>query len=133
MTKIEENLMYKEMCARMPYGLYFKCGGYATTKLTSIHNAYSEHSSGIILNGFYRISDNTRIFLRDQSDMTDDERAEFDNAYEELSLGNTKIVEFRYEHHLDDKGLIMKGLAIEVNGEDYDHACRMWNGKIEEG
>ena len=134
MTQEEKNLLIKEMCARMPYGVYFKCGGYATTKLTSIHNAYSEYSSGYILNGFFRISDNTRIFLRDYGTMTEEEIAEYEKIDQERQGCGNVFIDFLHSHHFDNRDMAGKGLAIIVkaNGsKDYDRACRMWNGVIE--
>lgn len=41
------------------------------------------------------------------------------------------LIDWLNEHHFDYRGFIDKGLAIEVKGDDYDKACKMWNGVIE--
>lgn len=120
MTQEDKNLLLRDLCARLPYGVKVKFA--IPTLLVSVRNdrdeikvitesTYSEH--------IYNIED-IKPYLRPMSSMTEEERLLF---YQNTLQYNeeTGYSEYTYEsidwlnaHHFDYRGLIEGGLAIEV-------------------
>ena len=117
MTQEEKQLLLKDLCARLPYGI--KC----TTKLTGYNDVY-------VIQGVYE--DNVFIdcpvyeegddewmiesiipFLRPMSSMTDEEKIQEDNTVLKY------LQDFYNEHYLDYRGLIPMGLALEAPEDMY--------------
>ena len=137
MTHEDKQLLLKDLCARLPYGLKLRYVEDLVTRKEShvitLNNIYLEH----ILNGDADI----KPYLRPMSSMTPDEREEveifiFNKWYEEDSckidnegwieiLANYDVsgidpgfcgdyVDWLNAHHFDYRGLIEKGLALEA-------------------
>lgn len=137
MTQEEKQLLFKDLCGRLPYGIkgeiYLidneleKMIGKEHPNPTELHpfnlNLPDEESPFII-----------KPYLRPMSSMTDKERKAFDNfcvidefAWEgniEIGYKNqanimSKGIEWLLEHHFDFRGLIEKGLALEAPNDMY--------------
>lgn len=105
MTQEEKQLLLKDLCARFPY----KCRYMASTR-TTIWYKLIPNTLNInrILDGYY---DEIKPYLRPMESLTDEEEEE----YEEVIRGSfEKQLEFYLRNHLDFRGLIPKGLAIEA-------------------
>lgn len=102
MTQEEKELLLKDLCARLPYGLWID-DGYAL----AIHIDYSDVHFENYFNGI--LSGNVKPYLRPMSSMTEGER-------EELSRYENPIerTDFYYSHHIDCRFMIEKGLALEA-------------------
>ena len=111
MTEEEKQLLFTDLCARLPYGVILDNG----VKLRTI-DALTKVISG---DGSDRNIEFVKPYLRPMSSVTDEEQYEYDYAIE-----NNKFTGFRGRiiwgldwlnaHHLDYRGLIENGLALEA-------------------
>ena len=133
MTQEEKQILLKDLCARLPYGIKVK---YAIpTLLVCVRNdkdgikviaegTYGEH--------IYNIED-VKPYLRQMSSMTEEESNEYrmfiDYSYNDFTSKSTPCVyvdkineylDWLNAHHFDYRGLIEKGLAIEAPEGMYD-------------
>ena len=124
MTQEERNLLVKELSSRLPYLTYAEWNdGYAL--LTP------DRLVAIISNNFG--NDWKRPFLRPMSSMTDEEKEHLQVLHDIISDENygdgyspaawNAISEFNdycNAHHLDNRGLICKDLALEAPEHIYN-------------
>ncbi len=113
MIQEDKELLLKDLCARLPYGvcvhIRYKKGEPCYGKLTpkDIH---------------WFIVSNIKIikpYLRPMSSMTEEERKEYER-FSRCSIGFAPILmDWLYSHHLDCCGLIPKGLALEAPEDMY--------------
>ena len=108
MTQEDKELLLKDLCARLPYGVRYKgdCGWpinpyQHTTALCNILNA-----------------EEPLIYLRPMSSMTEEEWKEYSQAIGK-SFSFTDEVDWLNAHHFDYRGLIEKGLALEAPEDMY--------------
>lgn len=141
MTKEEKELLLKDLCARLPYGV--KMGFYASatkqTYVCTLLGLEPQEEEPIIAkteNGsFYMLAGNVKPYLFPLSSMTDKELIEFFqirgmnlNTYElrtfrrrDIAISSTlssysRHIDWLNAHHYDYRGLIEKGLAIDASG-----------------
>lgn len=134
MTKEEENLLIKDLCARLPYGV--KCKLIYNNKAIKDENAtlFGIDKYGSFL--FAEFGEDTRKFvckpyLFPMSSMTKEIMEEIYNntgIYDiginfpvHIEVGTTfedltKIIDILHEHHFDWRGLIPMGLANDATG-----------------
>ena len=134
MTQEDKDLLLKDLCSRLPYRVLFKYKG-----------EYGEEPEPQILFELNNVMVNTHYelegckpYLRPMSSMTEEEEGGY-NLLQGLSHlaeqhwtandGNvcrySDAMDWLNSHHFDYRGLIEKGLAIEVTEE-------MYNNKMEE-
>lgn len=118
MTQEDKELLLKDLCARLPYGVkvqstFYKCDG-------TIWKYENEILTAGLLE--YPIT-RYKPYLFPLSSMTEEQKKEessFDpfKTDEVKTLGDWAIclVEFYNKHHFDYHGLIEKGLAIDATG-----------------
>lgn len=130
MTQEDKQLLLQDLCGRLPYGV--KCrfedamrviDGESSPCYDSVLSAY--HLEIFIrLNDFY-----IKPYLRPLSSMTEEEQKEFVKFHcvnicpivitEKLTISNeAKMFDWLNAHHFDYRGLIEKGLAIEVTEDN---------------
>lgn len=141
MTKEEKELLLKDLCARLPYGV--KLGFYASatkqTYVCTLLGLEPQEEEPIIAkteNGcFYMLAGNVKPYLFPLSSMTDKELIEFFqirgmnlNTYElrtfrrkDIAIASTlssysRHIDWLNARHFDYRGLIEKGLAIDASG-----------------
>ena len=119
MNNEEKELLLKDICGRLPYGVKYQDrieGGIHILSLGTIH-----HYERFI------------PYLCPMSSMTEEERTEYfllkhrDNDRDDniiLADEASAIIDWLNAHHLDYRGLIEKGLALEAPKD-------MYNTKIE--
>lgn len=121
----EKQLLTKDLCARLPYGLLceveFKDGeGWKKLNMSLegvfTDNCYFESKAGSIY------SKEFKPYLRPMSSMTGKEKEEYVNTC--LFFGNghihtLKTFDFFNSHHFDFRGLIEKGLALKAPKDMY--------------
>ena len=130
MTQEEKDLLLKDLCARLPYGVKVECeldGGmmYAT---------YNTTLDTDFLGEFIDDTANLKPYLRPMSSMTEEEIKDFGGYIDTQPITHQQgykgyivncshyytvsEIDWLNEHHFDYRGLIEKGLAIEVTEEN---------------
>ena len=138
MTTEEKQLLLRDLCARLPYGVKMRHKdepGYEV--LCQIDTFYEDMDGFRCLlrttgpfGGFQDLNE-LKPYLRPMSSMTEEEKKEHDfycgyKPYDE-NIGESYLTEydmpdyidFLYKHHLDWRGLIPMGLALEAPGDMY--------------
>ena len=123
MTQEDKDLLLKDLCSRLPYKVIVDYGYNAF----DVHNGnYVKHGSKCILNCYLldvfmsprqnEKGEYIKPYLRPMSNMTEEERQEYGLVLcDELSINQ---YDWLNAHHFDYRGLIEKGLAIEVTEEN---------------
>lgn len=125
MTKKDKELLLKDLCARLPYGVICECYHTEFDEWTGepFVAKYNDALETIDVNevflagGFSYGIDELKPYLRPMSSMTDGEINEYENYItneknDQLRFCNELV--FYNSHHLDYRGLIEKGLALEA-------------------
>ena len=118
MTKEEKQLLLKDLCARLPYGVKVNFRNKIEV-LCEVH-IYQSVQTVVGESGNLYDADmpNVKPYLRPMSSMTEDEQQKYyDLTHQEEDdiWGKClfdKMVDFCNENHLDYRGLIEKGLAL---------------------
>lgn len=134
MTQEEKQLLLKDLCGRIPYGVicHYNCvipiegRELCKTNCKDVLKGIIPTSDGHI--GFMVGSDKVNAlegdikpYLRPLSSMTEEEENEYRaiNCYEGLFPSNEDALDYVLEHHLDIRNLIEKGLALEAPKDMY--------------
>lgn len=142
MTQEDKELLLKDLCARLPYGVKVQCGDYLFTfdkdhmgigVLYRDFNMNSLESPKIILSGCYygedikpylfslsSMTEEQRKYITDRWGINEDFNFEIDPNWGKhfIELGDVVgFINWCYENHLDINGLIPKDLAIDVTGK----------------
>jgi len=125
MIQEEKDLLLQDLCARLPYGVMLKhISTEKPFKLFSIKRdeyvSYKKDSVELAVNGIYYdwyVNDTyhdielyIKPYLRPMSSMTEEEYNFIYNGHNSFWV----IEDYCNKHHLDYRGLIPKGLAIEA-------------------
>ena len=121
MTQEEKQLLLKDLCARLPYGVKVKCGSEILTLNVNWLQTFQYHL------------DEIKPYLRPMSSMTEEEKDEIafirDKDFQSVrkwirdeSIKETGTpcpvtcgeVDFCNKNHFDYRGLIPMGLALEA-------------------
>lgn len=118
MTPEDKQLLFRDLCARLPYGIRYKGdGGWGI-------NPY-QHTTSLctILN-----SEEPLVYLRPMESMTEEEKA-FLGATKEIEYTQTGLTgegiltlesyDYLNSIHVDYRGLIPMGLALEAPADMY--------------
>lgn len=127
MTRNNTEILMRELSTRMPYSLKVQCGDYLFTfdeKHMGIGALYTDYYGkpleipSIVLSGCY-YGDDIKPYLYPLSSMTPKQKAELahltadiDGIFEQVLTE----IEFYHRHHIDYRGLIEMGLAIDATG-----------------
>ena len=113
MTREEKDLLLRDLCARLPYGVKGLHRGEKQELL--VMDSFGSYQ----VNGYDAWFDlNSVIFkpyLRPMSSMTEEELAE----YNRFELSDFRRIDWLNAHHFDYRGLIEKGLALEMPKDMY--------------
>jgi len=125
MTKEEKELLLKDLCGRLPYGVLCEIDFIdIPVKLETIivNGEYLFFDDGV----YERYITQVKPYLRPMSSITEEEAAEFEILSDKLLMeaDNTKIwnsvVDWLNEHAFDHRGLISMGLALEAPEDMYN-------------
>ena len=125
MTPEEKQLLIKDLCARLPYGVEIICEASPRSLTLSAH----------MLDEIIKDSNKLqwKPYLRPLSSITEEEKEEASEAIEielkalqgpggftvENAASYTFMIDFYNKHLLDYRGLIEKGLALEAPKDMY--------------
>lgn len=120
MTQEEKDLLFKDLCARLPYDPFVKIGNNPNPFRISQRIKWT-WSYGEVENIF----DNLKPYLRPMSSMTKEEKHDciafartcaIKGIYQlvDFTIPNPNFVDWLNKHHFDYRGLIEKGLAIKA-------------------
>ena len=121
MKKEDKDLQLRDLCARLPYGVKVKTpNDDEVYTLLSLNPNKGIAVIGMPFDDVFATSkvkvEDIKPYLRPMSSMTEKEEEE----YEEVVRGSfEKQLEFYQRKHLDFRGLIPKGLAIEATEDMY--------------
>ena len=125
MTQEDKQLLFKDLCARLPYGIKVQYDS-QTCKLVTTNDDYTVlllGEDGYVPNiedGLFLDIEKVKPYLRSMDDMTDDEKKEYFGRTLNIGIVKTSrvIIDWFLEHHFDFRNLIEKGLAIEITEEN---------------
>ena len=118
MTQKDKELLLKDLCARLPYGLKVKCEEYSFP-VTILYSGNIDDVKFKETGGIENICA-IKPYLFPLSSMTEEQKKEYqyiterwmyDSSY---SIGDS--TDWLNKHHFDYRGLIEKGLAIDATG-----------------
>ena len=136
MTQEDKELLLKDLCARLPYGVCYKHFTWDDERGEECIAAkiYSINSDGYVKNCYDDETvyiDDVRPYLFPLSSMTEEQcyelasiRSGFQDCWKyiktpiPLSICNFEQIDWFNKNHFDYKGLIKKGLAIDATGLD---------------
>ena len=116
MTQENKELLLKDLCARLPYGVIMNINGISNARLDNV-SWYEEVGVDDGSTILYHISE-VKPYLFPLSSMTEEEKL----MYEGLMIGTDNIsymldvTDWLNSHHFDYRGLIEKGFAIDATG-----------------
>ena len=127
MTKEDRNLLVQDLCSRLPYGVkvLYK---HSVFDIDYISSMYEEVHLDIVDNYTIGISE-VKPYLFPMSSMTEEQREEYESlciketnecidisgfSYTKDNYYDTvESIDYLYKNHIDIRGLIPKGLAID--------------------
>ena len=120
MTQEEKELLIKDLCERLLYGVKFACNKniYTAKGLDLIVTDEGDWEYAVTANGIEPTEiEHIKPYLRPMSSMTSDERFEYDELQHFYTHGldfNVDEVDWLLSHHFDFRGLIPMDLALEA-------------------
>ena len=127
----DKELLLKDLCARLPYGVKALYYGSEEEMLTvdTIEAIYTQPSVEIVIGQYGLELDDVKPYLRSMSSMTEEEQKEFVKFHcvnicpivitEQLTISNeVEMFDWLNKKMFDCRGLIPKELAIKVTEEN---------------
>ena len=124
MTQEEKDLLLKDLCARLPYGVKFACNKniYTAKGLDLIVTDGGDWEYAVTAKGIAPIEiDFIKPYLFPLSSMTEEQIKEFNSITQKCStyIGKSILLtDFCNKHHIDWRGLIPMDLAIDATGKN---------------
>lgn len=124
MKQEDKELLLKDLSARLPYGVLFHCYTLDTDErlfginLLNVETEFAYASPIISVDeegqeGCYSLEE-IKPYLRPMSSMTEEERELWYSKYT-----TAETIDFCNSRHIDYRGLIKKGLALEASSDMY--------------
>ena len=123
MKQTSKELLLKDLCARLPYGVKFRYKyinnffheDYATDMLNGVIPPYHIIHSTLVGEDYLNIeNDEVKPYLFPLSSMTEEQKKEEYEICKYHLIGyESKLIDFYHKNHLDDRDLIPNGLAID--------------------
>lgn len=137
MTQEEKDLIFKDLCARLPY--HVRCKIWLKDGTTEEGLLDLKHNYGDVLQDafYYNKIKDIKPYLRPMSSMTEEEKKEYKHIAPGIEvengvrIPNVHQIEWFNKNHFDYRGLIERGLAIEVTEENNPYAHRTYADMIE--
>ena len=127
MTQKDKELLLKDLCARLPYGVKFLRESWNfewDEELSAIEVLKDIDKDGYINNTKVYTVDDIKPYLFPLSSMTEEEKEEYCQLQQRVIYNSkgvinedvTKYINWCYKKHLDINNLIPMGLAIDATG-----------------
>lgn len=128
-----KKILIGDLCSRALYGVKVSLQYKGETLIGTLDAVYPTDDRVIVDNlskaiapidvrvgGFLITRDKVKPYLRHLSSMTEEEKIEYKHfiAFSGSASGSARFIDWLNSHHFDYKGLIEKGLAIEVTKEN---------------
>lgn len=120
MTENERQLLLKDLCARLPYGIIVRQNWSRDGEEwhTDMDLKYFASDCDSVVE-FLEDTDNAIPYLRPMSSMTEEERKHFESKccwgkWESGPIITLEAADWLNENHFDYRGLIPMGLALEA-------------------
>ena len=122
MTPQEKQLLLKDLCERLPYGVMVEI----TSDGGMMEASYNMRLDAGLLADLLHSEDDFKPYLRPMSSMTEEEKKEFQACHCVYELhpdfqpmmcnlaNELNMLDWLNAHHFDYRGLIVKGLALEA-------------------
>ena len=122
MTQEDKELLIKDLCARLPYGVKVRCDFGLDGEITEIsrtkNNLY--YCKYLDCKEGYCYIESLKPYLFPLLSMTEEQKKEqeahFTCIKHDMSFSICRYMEWCYKNHLDINGLLSKGLAIDATG-----------------
>lgn len=125
MKQEDEELLLKDLCMALPYGVICKCYHTEFDEWSGepFVAKYNNTLKNIDVNGVFLVGgfsyeiDEIKPYLRPMSSMTEEEIKLEREIQQDCLFGRKPLItltDFYYSRHLDVNGLIEKGLALEA-------------------
>ena len=127
MTKEDKDLLLKDLCARLPYKVKIQCVN--SDNETVIEELFTIGIEEDIFDCNLIEYVSVKPYLFPISSMTEEQREQFNSFFASVPYyGDNEhehvvpyyfvelLIEFFHENHIDNNGLIPKGLAIDATG-----------------
>ena len=120
----DKELLLKDLCARLSYGVKAQYYGSEEEMLTvdTIEAIYTQPSVEIVIGQYGLGIEDIKPYLRPMSSQNSEEREELNNVLQYQYFSDDSCMceatDWLNAHHFDYRGLIEKGLAIEVTEEN---------------
>lgn len=130
MIQEHKELLIKDICSRLPYGLVIDYNGIRMTlhdmKVFHLYNGSDVIKDYICLINVFGDDDyidveNIKPYLFPLSSMTEEQKEEFDRLYTYDALivePQWELIDWLNKNHFDYRGLIEKGLAIDATNQN---------------
>lgn len=124
MTQEDKQLLLKDLCARLPYGVKFlrESWNYELDQELSVIEILEDiDKDGYINNTKVYTVEDIKPYLRPKSSMTEEEKEEYlklGDIYYGIYFDSINSIDWLNAHHFDYRRLIPKGLAIKVTEEN---------------
>jgi len=136
MTQEEKQLLLKDLCARLPYGVnaqgvleeeadYNIPVNHEETVIGHVdgidHLGFDDGEIYVVIEGIPCELSDVKLYLRPMSSMTEEERKKYHelcNSYSDIYFDSIDSIDWLNAHHFDYHRLIEKGLAIKVTEEN---------------
>lgn len=118
MTQEQKELLLKDLCARLPYGVHIH--SYCSFDQDSVNPLYSlrECKGEIKINDLYYIEE-VKPYLFPFSSMSEEQERENYDICKGYIIGyESKLIDFYNKNHIDYRGLIDMGLAIDATNKN---------------
>ena len=120
MTQEEKDLLLKDLCARLPYGVKCKSKYFTNDTLSGIiidegetvFN-FSVNNEGFIIQLYIS---GIKPYLFPLSSMTEEQKTSHNFLKNSAYANPIKLINFYHKNHFDYNGLIPKGLANDATG-----------------
>ena len=121
MNKEDKELLLKDLCARLPYGVKFACNKnvYTAKGLDLIVTDEGDWEYAVTAKGIAPIEiDFIKPYIFPMSSMTEEQKNEYQYITErwmnDSSYSISDSIDWLNKNHFDYRGLIEKGLAIDA-------------------